>query len=150
MGLRVGETPQGYCCECVTYRSPSGVGATLGNVWRAELGRLLTWGERHRRLVARFTFVLFLCLVVVVASAALLLYFEENKPGSEIHTYWDASFFATVQTLTVSSQMPNPVTTPGRIIDIFLELWALVVVTGIAGSFASFFLSVDSKDLDVS
>jgi hypothetical protein len=34
--------------------------------------------------------------------------------------------------------MPNPVTTGGRIVDIFLEVWALVVVTAVAGSFAAF------------
>jgi hypothetical protein len=41
--------------------------------------------------------------------------------------------------------MRNPVTTGGRIIDILLEIWAIVVVTGSAGSFASFFMDADSK-----
>jgi len=31
--------------------------------------------------------------------------------------------------------MRNPVTTPGRIVDIFLELTALCLVTGIAGAY---------------
>ena len=38
--------------------------------------------------------------------------------GSAIHNLWDAFFFTTVQLLTVSSQMPNPLTTGGRIVDI--------------------------------
>ncbi|MDX6447595.1 MAG: hypothetical protein QOD08_58, partial [Gaiellaceae bacterium] len=34
-------------------------------------------------------------------------------------------------------------TTGGRIVDVFLELWALVVVTGVAGAFAAFFMAAD-------
>jgi hypothetical protein len=46
-----------------------------------------------------------------------------------------------VQLLTISSQMPNPVTGPGRIVDVGLELYGLFVVTAFAGAFASFFLT---------
>jgi hypothetical protein len=42
--------------------------------------------------------------------------------------------------------MRNPVTAPGRVVDIFLELFALFLVTGIAGAFASFFLHVAAED----
>jgi hypothetical protein len=52
-------------------------------------------------------------------------------------------FFSTVQLLTVSSQIKNPLTAAGRIVDVFLEVWALFVVTTIAGSFAAFFGSAD-------
>jgi len=45
--------------------------------------------------------------------------------------------------LTVSSQIKNPLTVGGRIVDVFLEIWALFVVTAIAGSFAAFFGSAD-------
>jgi hypothetical protein len=37
------------------------------------------------------------------------------------------------------------VTTGGRIVDIFLELTALCLVTGVAGAFASFFLHVAAE-----
>ena len=66
---------------------------------------------------------------------------EDEARGSQIHTLWDSFFFSTVQLLTVSSQMPNPVTTGGRIVDIFLQMTAICLVSGIAGAFASFFLS---------
>jgi hypothetical protein len=42
--------------------------------------------------------------------------------------------------------MRNPVTTGGRIVDILLELTALCLVTGIAGTFASFFFELRDKD----
>lgn len=66
---------------------------------------------------------------------------EDDVRRSEIHNLWDAFFFSTVQLLTVSSQMRNPVTTGGQVVDIFLELTAICLVTGIAGAFASFFLA---------
>jgi hypothetical protein len=88
-------------------------------------------------------------LVVVAAADAvgtvLMWLLEDNAARSEIHTLWDAFFFSTVQLLTVSSQMPNPVTTGGRIVDIGLELVALFLVTGIAGAFASFFLVLGAE-----
>ena len=42
--------------------------------------------------------------------------------------------------------MPNPVTTGGRIVDIFLEMTAICLVSGIAGAFASFFLSEEEPE----
>ena len=53
-----------------------------------------------------------------------------------------------MQLLTVSSQMPNPVTTGGRIVDILLEATALVLVSGIAGVFASLFLNAGAEKPD--
>jgi hypothetical protein len=50
-----------------------------------------------------------------------------------------------VQLLTISSSITNPVTTAGKVIDVALEMWAIFVVTAIAGSFASFFSSGDSS-----
>ena len=85
-----------------------------------------------------------------VIGTLLMWRFEEDAPRSEIHGVWDAFFFSTVQLLTVSSQMRNPVTTGGRIVDIFLELAAIVLVTGVAGAFASFFFHLDRSTEDTS
>jgi hypothetical protein len=82
--------------------------------------------------------------LAIDALGTLAIYFlERGAKGSEVHTVFDAFFFTTVQLLTVSSQLKNPVTTAGRVIDIFLEIWAVVVVAGSAGAIASFFQSGD-------
>jgi hypothetical protein len=112
---------------------------------REELGRLVTWGERHRRLLARIVLAGCLSLVVDLVCAALMWRFEKGLHGSAIHGFGDAFFFTTVQILTVSSQMQNPVTHAGQIVDVVLEAWAIFVVTAIAGSFASFFSAGDSS-----
>jgi hypothetical protein len=70
---------------------------------------------------------------------------ERSAEGTDIHTLYESWFFTTTQLLTVSSQIQNPVTDAGRAVDVILELWAVVVVAGSAGAFASFFRTSDSN-----
>jgi drug/metabolite transporter (DMT)-like permease len=109
---------------------------------REELGRVFSWEGHHRRLVARLVLALVLTLAVD-AVGAILTYVCERHADGDIHSFGDAVFFSTVQLLTVSSQIKNPLTPWGRVIDVFLEVWALVVVTGVAGAFAAFFMAAD-------
>ena len=96
----------------------------------------------HHVLRRRILEALALVAIVDAGGTILMWLFERDAGRGEIHNLWDAFFFTTVQLLTVSSQMRNPVTTAGRIVDIVLELTALFLVTAIAGVFASFFLNV--------
>jgi hypothetical protein len=113
-------------------------------VIREEIGRLGTWEERHRRLVARMAIALGLTLLVDAIGTVLVWAFESNIKRGDVHHFGDALFFTTVQLLTVSSQIKNPLSAAGRIVDVGLEMWALFVVTAVAGSFAAFFGSGDS------
>jgi Ion channel len=110
-----------------------------------ELRRLVTWSERHRRLVARIMLAFCLSVVVDLAGALFVCVLESGKKGSEIHGFGDALFFSTVQILTVSSSLKNPITSGGKVVDVLLELWAVFVVTALAGSFASFFRAGDQS-----
>jgi hypothetical protein len=96
----------------------------------------------HHVLRRRLLEALVLICIVDAVGTLLMWVFEDDARRSEIHNLWDAFFFSTVQLLTVSSQLKNPVTTGGRVVDIVLELTALFLVTGIAGVFASFFLNL--------
>lgn len=108
-----------------------------------ELARLLTWSERHRRLMARLQLVLFATIVIDAIGSVLIFLFERHARGGDIHSFGDALFFTTVQLLTVSSQISNPLTAAGRVVDVALEVWAVIVVAGSAGAVASFFQSAD-------
>jgi hypothetical protein len=110
-----------------------------------ELRRLITWSERHRRLLARVLIALALSALVDVVCATLMWSFESGLRGSDIHGFGDAVFFSTVQILTVSSSLKNPVTIGGQIVDVALEFWGIFVVTAVAGSFAAFFMSGDQS-----
>jgi hypothetical protein len=108
-----------------------------------EVTRLMRWEDHHKRLVARLTIALGLTVLIDVVMAFVIWILERNARGTEIHGLGDAFFFTTVQLLTVSSQLKNPLTAAGRVVDVFLEIWALGVVTAVAGSFASFFQTAD-------
>ena len=110
---------------------------------REELGRIWRWEERHRRLVARLLVALSVTLVVDLAGAVLVWLTERHAHGTDIHGFGDALFFSTVQLLTISSQLKNPLTAAGRVVDVGLQMWAIVVVASIGGSFAAFFTSGD-------
>lgn len=111
---------------------------------REEIGRLFRWEERHRRLVARVLITIGLSVVVDAIASILFWHWESGIEGSDIHGFGDAVFFVTVQILTVSSQIKNPITSDGKILDVFLEIWAIFVITAVAGSFGAFFRAGDA------
>jgi hypothetical protein len=80
-----------------------------------------------------------LTLVVAATGAidacgtAMIYFLERHAHGTEVQSVGQAFFFTTVQLLTVSSQIRNPITPAGRALDIALELWAVIVVAGAAG-----------------
>jgi len=99
----------------------------------------MRWEERHKVLVSRLLLVLTLTSCVDLAGTIAEYFLERGVKGGDIHSFGDALFFTTVQLLTVSSQIPNPLTAGGRIVDVALEIWAVIVVAGSAGAIASFF-----------
>jgi protein-S-isoprenylcysteine O-methyltransferase Ste14 len=115
---------------------------------RDEWRLITSYGDHHRRLLGRLGLVLVLTVIIDVLGAIAMFMLERHSAGSQIRTIGDALFFSTVQLLTVSSQMPNPVTSAGRVVDVVLEVWAVIVVAGSAGAIASFFQSNDRKNSD--
>jgi hypothetical protein len=111
--------------------------------FRDELGRLVAYEERHRRLLARLGLVVLATLVVDALGTVAIYFFERHANGTEVTTVGDALFFTTVQLLTVSSQIKNPLTAGGRVVDVVLEVWAVIVVAGSAGALAAFFQTAD-------
>jgi hypothetical protein len=93
----------------------------------------------HRDLRDRILLVAFATVIAAMIGSALIYWFEHGATGSEIATVGDSIFWTTTQLLTVSSQMRVPTSTGGRIVDVFLELYAITVVTTLAGSWGAFF-----------
>jgi hypothetical protein len=93
----------------------------------------------HAHLRERLGILFVATVLVDVAGSVLALLFERHAAGTAITNIGDAAFWTTTQLLTVSSQMPNPLTTGGRVLDVFLEAWAITVVGVLAGSFGAFF-----------
>jgi hypothetical protein len=93
----------------------------------------------HLHLRSRLIFVLGATLLVDAIGSVMILVFERNAHGSEITNIGDAVFWTSTQLLTVSSQLPNPISAPGRVLDIFLQAYAISVVAVLAGSWGAFF-----------
>lgn len=93
----------------------------------------------HEHLRLRLA-LLFIATAVLDVVASLLIYlFERHAEGTEITTIGDSVFWTSTQLLTVSSQLPNPISTPARVLDVFLQAYAISVVAILAGSFGAFF-----------
>jgi hypothetical protein len=103
--------------------------------------RMVLRGESrtHRFLRSRLMFLFLATVVLDVVATALMYTFEHDARGSGFRGVGGAFFWVSAQLTTISSQMPNPVTTPGRVLDIVLEVWAISVVATLAGSLAAFF-----------
>jgi hypothetical protein len=87
--------------------------------------------ERFRARIVRLA----LASVVVDLLAAVLAYVAERGAPHEFASVWAALFWTTTQLLTVSSQLPNPEHTATKLLDVALELYAIVVVTSLAATF---------------
>ena|SRR5690242_15523332 len=93
----------------------------------------------HAHLRARVAFVFAATAVIDVMASVLILIFERHAAGTQITNFGDSVFWTTTQLLTVSSQLPNPISTPARVLDVFLQAWAISAVAALAGSFGAFF-----------
>jgi Ion channel len=109
--------------------------AAWEDAMRVLRGETPTHTHLRDRIIA---IVFFTALVDLVASVAIL-FLERHAERTEITNFGDSIFWVTTQLLTVSSQLPNPLTPGARVIDIFLQAIAISVVATLAGSFAAFF-----------
>jgi ABC-type antimicrobial peptide transport system permease subunit len=93
----------------------------------------------HRELRERLAVVFVVSVGVDLVCSVIAWAAEHGAQGTDIHSYGTAIFWTTTQLLTVSSQMSNPLTSTGRILDVFMEIYAITAVTGLAGTFGAFF-----------
>jgi hypothetical protein len=108
------------------------LGREAGAVFRSDTAT-------HFHLRQRLAGVFLSSLILDLAAAVAMYFLERGRAPAGIHTFGDALFWTSAQLLTVSSQMPNPVTPAGKVIDILLEGWAITAITAVAGSFGAFF-----------
>jgi hypothetical protein len=103
-------------------------------IWMVVRGESHT----HRVLRSRLTILLGATVLLDAVATVLMYLFEHDHRGSGFDDVGGALFWVSAQLTTVSSQMPNPVTTAGRVLDVALEIWAISVVATLAASLAAF------------
>jgi hypothetical protein len=93
----------------------------------------------HEHLRSRLAFVFASTILLDAVASVLIFGFERHASGTKIKNVGDAIFWTSTQLLTVSSQLPNPISAPARVLDVFLQAYAISVVAVLAGSFGAFF-----------
>jgi hypothetical protein len=95
--------------------------------------------DTHRHLRERIVAIALVTVAVDLVCTVLVFLFERHAAGTDVKSIGSALFFSSTQLLTVSSSMANPLTTPGRVLDVLMEAYAITVVASLAGSFGAFF-----------
>ena len=101
------------------------------------VGRGLT--DTHRHFRDRLLAVALATMGVDLVCAVGAYFLERHQPQTEVKTFGSAIFWTSTQLLTVSSQLRNPIGPGARVLDVFMEAWAITVVATMAGAFGSFF-----------
>ena len=75
-----------------------------------------------------------------LVCAVLAFLFEHHQKQTQIESFGSALFWTTTQMLTVSSSIQNPISFPGRILDVGMEIYAITVIGSLAGALGAFLL----------
>ncbi|MDQ6835933.1 MAG: hypothetical protein M3016_07060 [Actinomycetota bacterium] len=94
----------------------------------------------HGALRDRIVVIFAATVTVDLVCAVLALLLERHVKATQIQSYGSALFWTTTQLLTVSSSVQNPLSTGGRILDVVMEAYAIIVVATLAGSIGTFML----------
>lgn len=93
----------------------------------------------HSHLRGRLVSAMVVTLIVDLAGSAAIFALERHAPSGAIATFWDALYWTTSQLTTISSTLPNPVTAWGEVVSIGIDIYAITVVSTLAGMFSAFF-----------
>jgi hypothetical protein len=92
----------------------------------------------HRRLRDHLVTIIVATVGVDLFCAITAFLLERHSQQTEIKTFGSAAFWTTTQLLTVSSSFKNPISFGGRILDVFMEIYAITVIASLAAALGSF------------
>jgi voltage-gated potassium channel len=103
------------------------------------------WGEGVERVLAILSHrglarVLLSAVGLLFLGAWLVLLFEDHAPGSNIHSYHDALWWAVVTVTTVGYGDRFPVSEGGRAVAVVLMLVGIGLIGVLTATVASFFV----------
>jgi len=73
---------------------------------------------------------------------------EHNERGADIHSYATAVYWSTAQLLTYGSSLSDPVTHGGRILEIMMDVYVLVVIGPLTASIGAYFIGRADQQID--
>ncbi len=116
----------------------------------AEVRDVLRAGTpTHGRLRDRLVAIAVATIGFDVVCAVLAFVFEHQQTQTQIKSLGSALFWTTTQLLTVSSSVENPISFPGRVLDVVMEIYAITVIASLAGALGAFLVK-RGEELDAS
>jgi hypothetical protein len=94
----------------------------------------------HARLRDRLVALAMITIGFDLLCGLLAFLFEHGQAQSQIRSYGSALFWTTTQLLTVSSNLRNPISTPARVLDVVMEVWAITIIGTLAAAFGAFLI----------
>ena len=92
----------------------------------------------HARLRDSLVGIALATIGVDLICAVLAFVFERHANQTQITSFGSALFWTSTQLLTVSSSIQNPISTPARILDVAMEVYAITVIASLAGAMGAF------------
>jgi hypothetical protein len=92
----------------------------------------------HARLRDRLVGIALATAGFDLVCAVLAFVFEHDQKQTQIKSLGSALFWTTTQMLTVSSNIQNPISLPGRVLDVVMEIYAITVIGTMAGALGAF------------
>jgi hypothetical protein len=105
----------------------------------AEVRDVLRGGTpTHARLRDRLVAIAMATTGFDLVCAVLGSVFEHHQTQTQIKSLGSALFWTTTQMLTVSSNIQKPISFPGRVLDVVMEIYAITVIGSLAGALGAF------------
>jgi hypothetical protein len=92
----------------------------------------------HSRLRDRLVGIALATIGFDLLCAVLAFVFEHDAKQTQVTSFGSALFWTSTQLLTVSSSFQNPISTPARLLDVAMEVYAITVVASLAGAMGAF------------
>jgi hypothetical protein len=103
----------------------------------------------HRHLRNRLLALFVVTVVTTLLFALGMFPIERNARGADIHSYATAAYRSTGQLLTYGSSLSDPVTHAGRIPEITMDVYGLVVIGTLTASIGAYFIGRAEQQLEV-
>jgi hypothetical protein len=94
----------------------------------------------HGRLRDRLVAIAAATIGFDLVCAVLAFLFEHHQKQTQIESFGSALFWTSTQLLTVSSSIQNPISFPGRVLDVVMEIYAITVIATLAGALGAFLI----------
>ena len=105
----------------------------------AEVREVVRGGTpTHTRLRDRLVAIALATVGFDLVCAVLGFLFEHHQKQTQIKSLGSALFWTSTQMLTVSSNIQNPISFPGRVLDVVMEIYAITVIGSMAGALGAF------------